>query len=164
MEPLTKIKVDVIGQWAEHRQQFSADIYEYFGYGIKRFRNEMQNGDVTFVRIESTEPVYEMPEHDDIVVAKIHSLNGKKFERLTVGDDAFNADDNDTLVLDDLEDTWDQAEENNTTRGKHPYPGFYPWFIVAVLVVTGVLLAVVYGVVRNCSKKQERQNYKFTGI
>ena len=163
MEPLTKIKVDVIGQWAEHRQQFSADIYEYFGYGIKRFRNEMQNGDVTFVRIESTEPVYEVPESDDIVVAKIHSLNGKKFERLTAEEDAFNADDNDTLVLDDLEETWDD-EDSTTTEGKHPYPGFYPWFIVAVLVVTGVLLAAVYGVVRNCSKKQERQNYKFTGI
>ncbi|XP_065367701.1 uncharacterized protein LOC135960358 [Calliphora vicina] len=161
MESKTKIKVDVIGQWAEHQQQFTADIYEYFGYGIKRFRNEMQNGTVTFVRIESTEPVYEMPEKDDIVVAKIHSLGGKKFERLTAEEDSFGLDNNDTLALNEFEETWED-EENQS--GNQPYPGFYPWFIVAVLVVAGVILAAIYGVVRNCSKKEQRQNYKFTGI
>ncbi|KAM7343082.1 uncharacterized protein ACRADG_010229 [Cochliomyia hominivorax] len=161
MQPKTKIKVDIIGQWAEHIQQFTADIYEYFGYGIKRFRNEMENGEVTFVRIESTEPVYEIPEIDDIVIPKIHSLNGKKFERLTAEEDTFDLDSNDTLILDDLED-WDEYEE--TREGKHPYPGFKPWFIIAVLVVAGVILAAIYGIVRHCSKSEERRNYKFTGI
>lgn len=161
MESKTKIKVDVIGQWAEHLQQFTADIYEYFGYGIKRFRNEMQNGSVTFVRIESTEPVYEVPEKDDIVVAKIHSLGGKKFERLTAEEDSFGLDNNDTLALNELEETWEDEDDHS---GNQPYPGFYPWFIVAVLVVAGVILAAIYGVVRNCSKKDQRQNYKFTGI
>ncbi|KNC21107.1 hypothetical protein FF38_04335 [Lucilia cuprina] len=161
MEPKTKIKVDVIGQWAEHREQFNADIYEYFGYGIKRFRNEMKNGSVTFVRIESTEPVYEIPEEDDIVVAKIHSLGGKKFERLSAEEDSFGLDVNESMTLNELDNNWED-EENHT--GNRPYPGFYPWFIVAVLVVAGVILAAIYGVVRNYSKKNERQNYKFTGI
>lgn len=162
MEPKTKIKVDVIGQWAEHIQQFTADIYEYFGYGIKRFRNEMQNGQVKFVRIESTEPVFEVPEKDDIVVAKIHSLGGKKFERLTAEEDSFDPDnDNDTLVLNELEETWEGDEFYNENQ---PSSSLYPWLIITVIVVAGILLAAVYGVVRKCSKKTERQNYKFTGI
>lgn len=161
MDAKTKIKVDVIGQWAEHVQQFSADIYEYFGHGIKRFRNEMQNGQVTFVRIESTEPVYEKPEIDDIVTSKIYTLNGKELERLTAEEDSFGWDNNDTLSLNDIDENWEEEEHH---KGKHPYPGFYPWFIVAVLVVAGIILAALYVVIRNCSKKEQRQNYKFTGI
>ncbi|XP_073814064.1 uncharacterized protein isoform X2 [Musca autumnalis] len=175
MEPKTKVRVDIIGQWAEDHQEFSADIYEYFGYGVKRFHNEMQHGNVTFVRIESTEPVYEMPEKEDIVASQIHSINGKRFERLTddaEDDDMFGAY-NDTEGGDfgDLEGLFEDEDamsvdgiREDTDRKGNSNSGFYPWFILIVLVVGGILVATVYAVARHYSSKDERRRYKFTGI
>lgn len=167
----TKINVDIIGQWADHRQQFTADIYEYFGYGIKRFRSEMHNGHVTFVRIESTEPVYEMPESNDIVVASIHSLGGKKYERIEEEDFArvLNATDLEDFEFSEDDDDEKEAEERayhaqTKRKGHSPYPGFYPWFLVAVLIFAAFLLAVIYVTVRTCTNREDRQKYRFTGL
>ncbi|XP_005185348.2 uncharacterized protein LOC101898722 [Musca domestica] len=172
MEPKTKVRVDIIGQWAEDQQEFSADIYEYFGYGVKRFHNEMQHGNVTFMRIESTEPVYEMPEEDDIVIPQIHSIDGKPFERMTAAEDddmfgAYNETDED--FRDDLEALFEDGMitdviREDTENESDSNSGFYPWFILVVLIVGGILVGTVYLVSRHYGAKDERRRYKFTGI
>lgn len=172
MEPKTKVRVDIIGQWAEDQQEFSADIYEYFGYGVKRFHNEMQHGNVTFMRIESTEPVYEMPEEDDIVIPQIHSIDGKPFERMTAAEDddmfgAYNETDED--FRDDLEALFEDGMitdgiREDTENESNSNSGFYPWFILVVLIVGGILVGTVYLVSRHYGAKDERRRYKFTGI
>ncbi|XP_075168902.1 uncharacterized protein LOC142241040 [Haematobia irritans] len=161
MDPKTKVRVDLIGQWSEHQHMFSADIYEYFGSGIKRFHNEMKNGNVTFMRIDSTEPVYEMPEDEDIVVPRLHSLDGKLFQRMTDGNYTDAEEDggefgdlfDDDINVDDLEASSD-----------HNGSSLYPWFIVVLMGVGGLLLGAVYASIRSYSKKEDRRKYKFTGV
>lgn len=171
MDPKTKVRIDLIGQWAEDKQEFSADIYEYFGYGVKRFHGEMQNGSVTFMRIESTEPVFELPEIEDIVKPRIHSIDGKPFERMLAEEDTF-MNDNETYSDDiaDLEGLFEDdimsvdGLRDGTDRENNSSSGLYAWFIISLFIVGGILLAVVYGVARNYGAREERQKYKFTGI
>ncbi|XP_013113843.2 uncharacterized protein LOC106091749 isoform X1 [Stomoxys calcitrans] len=163
MDPKTKVRVDLIGQWAEHQHIFNADIYEYFGSGIKRFHDEMKNGNVSFMRIDSTEPVYEMPEPEDIVVAHLHSLNGKLFQRLTE-----EANETDTEA-DDFGDVFEDDDEEMHVEGLRDDTdddgwGLYPWFVLILLAVGGILLAAIYGTVQKYSDKREPRKYKFTGV
>lgn len=136
----------MIGQWAEHHQQFNADVFDYFGYGIKRYRNEIHHGEVTFTRIESAEPVYETPDSTHLTGTTLHSAEEKKFERLVMAED-----ENITQTS-----NWDI----DTYYNSHPYPGFYPWFVAGSIAVAVVLLAVVFNMVRIWSKKEEKKLYK----
>lgn len=152
MDPKSSVTLNINGQWAEHRQQFSADIYEYFGHGILRFKRELHNGVATFTLIESTESVYESPEsslltHPTLFKATSPKPVSDKFERL--------------------------VEENSTNetdtaaklpKGKTPYPSFYPWFIVSLLILGAAILLSVYGMVRSCSKGKDGEKYKFSGL
>ncbi|XP_067627967.1 enolase-binding protein isoform X2 [Eurosta solidaginis] len=147
MDPRSTVNVEVIGQWAEHRKQFNADVLEYFGYGIKRFRNEIHHGEVTFTRIESAEPVYETPDSSFLTAITKHTL-GKKLERLEMPN---GANVTESPELDD--------EEFADSDG-HPYPGFYPWFVAGSLVVAAVLLFVIIGMVRAWSKREQTKRYK----
>ncbi|XP_004520272.1 uncharacterized protein LOC101456989 [Ceratitis capitata] len=144
MDARTSVKVEVIGQWAEHRQQFNADVYDYYGYGIKRLRNEIHRGEVTFTRIESTEPVFETPDSTHLTSSSLHLLGGQKFERLEMAENVT------------ISPEWDTDAYYNA----HPYPGFYPWFVGGSIVVAVVLLAVVFSMVRIWSKKEEKRLYK----
>lgn len=146
MDPRTSVKVEVIGQWAEHHKQFNADVFDYFGYGIKRYRNEIHRGEVTFTRIESVEPVYETPDSTHLTSITLHSGEEKKFERLEMVDT-----ENFTQTPD-----WD----TNSYYDSHPYPGFYPWFVAGSIAVAVVLLVVVFNMVRIWSKKEEKKLYK----
>ncbi|XP_054739452.1 uncharacterized protein LOC129245365 [Anastrepha obliqua] len=150
MDARTSVNVEVIGQWAEHHQQFNADVFEYFGYGIKRYRNEIHHGEVTFTRIESAEPVYETPDSKHLAASTLHNMGGNKFERMEMADG-----ENGTQMA-----GWDDEELSGSSHDGHPYPGFYPWFVVGTIVVAVVLLTVVIGMVRAWSKIEEKKLYK----
>ncbi|XP_037928522.1 uncharacterized protein LOC119679022 [Teleopsis dalmanni] len=151
MDPKSSVKVDVTGQWAEHQRQFTADIYEYFGYNIKRFYDDITHGKANFVKIESTEPVFETIESSNMASITVHNEQNEKkpaktSERLTEQHQHKHSE------VESLTDV--------PTGSGHPYPGFYPYAVAGAIIIGAVLLVSVINMIRICSKEAENKKYK----
>ncbi|XP_030387869.1 uncharacterized protein LOC115634351 [Scaptodrosophila lebanonensis] len=147
MDGESEVQVQVIGQWTDQQREFSADIYEYYGHGISHIKQKLKSGQVTFVRIDSTEPVFEAPESGNVAKASLFKEPSTS-ARLTLNGT------NSTEWEDDDEE-WDNQSSGN------PYPSFYPWFVISCLVLAAVVVFALYGVVRSYSKRDtNRQKYE----
>uniref|UniRef100_A0A1A9WIG2 Uncharacterized protein n=1 Tax=Glossina brevipalpis TaxID=37001 RepID=A0A1A9WIG2_9MUSC len=172
-EPRSNIDVNVIGQWSENHQKFKADVYEYYGSGIRRFKKELNDGDITFTRIENAEPVFDIPTENDLVESNPYSIKGKPMERIIAEEDTFKKENISLIEGDDDDDDeklhpWllDEDVETNDLEDSDDdfYSDLYPWIILGVLVVAVVSLAIIIGIVHVCSKKEPREKYKFNPL
>ncbi|KAH8305883.1 hypothetical protein KR018_000786 [Drosophila ironensis] len=140
MDPRSEVKVQVIGQWMDQHRQFSADIYEYFGYGLRRYRQPLVGGQLTFVRIDNTEPVFAAPESNNL--AKASLFRESKAAQLKEGGNFTE---------------WEQAQEDGDSE---PDSGSYGWSVVSCLLVGFVVVLTIYVIVRRQSRKsQQSQRY-----
>ncbi|KAH8327027.1 hypothetical protein KR074_000913 [Drosophila pseudoananassae] len=141
MDPRSEVKVQVIGQWVDQHRQFSADIYEYYGYGLKRYKEPMNGGHITFVRIDNTEPVFSAPESNNLVKASL--FQDSKAAKLKDGS-AGNFTE------------WENAQEDPDDEES----GFYGWFVVTSLLVAFIVVLGIYVVIRRQHRKNsQRQQY-----
>jgi len=139
MDAKSDVKVQIIGQWVDQHREFSADIYEYYGHGLVRFKQAITNARLTFVRIDGTEPAFESPESSNLAKASLFRDMDAAPARLSV---------NGSMKFDE----WEAEEEESS---------FYPWFVISCLLIGIVLVVVVYGIVRVYNKKnKEKQRYE----
>ncbi|EDW31739.1 GL10795 [Drosophila persimilis] len=140
MDPRSEVKVQVIGQWVDQHREFSADIYEYYGNGLRRYRQPISGARLTFVRIDNTEPAFEAPESNNLVKASL--FREHQLSRLSLNGSAANFTE------------WENATEDEDE------PGFYSWFVVTCLLVAVAVIIGVYLIVRTQSRKsKKRQKY-----
>ncbi|KAL7738431.1 hypothetical protein ACLKA6_006743 [Drosophila palustris] len=139
MDAKSDVKVQIIGQWVDQHREFSADVYEYYGHGLVRFKLPITGARLTLVRIDGTEPAFEAPESSNLAKASLFRDMDAAPAKLSVNGSAeFNE--------------WEAEEEGSS---------FYPWFVISCLLIGIVLVIVIYGIVRVYNKKQkERQKYE----
>ncbi|KAM8713663.1 hypothetical protein ACLKA7_013912 [Drosophila subpalustris] len=139
MDAKSDVKVQIIGQWVDQHREFSADVYEYYGHGLVRFKLPITGARLTLVRIDGTEPAFEAPESSNLAKASLFRDMDAAPAKLSVnGSTEFNE--------------WEAEEEGSS---------FYPWFVISCLLIGIVLVIVIYGIVRVYNKKQkERQKYE----
>ncbi|XP_034653969.1 uncharacterized protein LOC117892087 [Drosophila subobscura] len=141
MDPRSEVKVQVIGQWVDQHREFSADIYEYYGNGLRRYRQPISGARLTFVRIDNTEPAFEAPESNNLVKASL--FRDQHLSRLSLNESGTNFTE------------WDNATEDNEDE-----PSFYSWFVVTCLLLAVAVIIAVYLIVRTQSRKnKKRQKY-----
>ncbi|XP_017054166.1 uncharacterized protein LOC108096797 [Drosophila ficusphila] len=142
MDPRSEVKVQVIGQWVDQHRQFGADIYEYYGHGLRRCRQPLIGAQLTFVRIDKTEPVFMAPESNNLAKASLFREQKKgKLE----------ADPSGNFT------EWENAQEEDADEDE---PGFYGWFVVTSLLLALLVILGIYLLVRIHSKRnKQRQMY-----
>ncbi|KAH8401198.1 hypothetical protein KR009_003584 [Drosophila setifemur] len=140
MDPRSEVKVQVIGQWVDQHRVFSADIYEYFGNGLRRYKQPLTGAQLTFVRIDNTEPVFEAPESNNLVKASL--FREEKHSNLKDGSSG------------------NTTEWGNVREEEDEEPGFYGWVVVTSLLLALLLILGIYVLVRRQSRKnKQRQMY-----
>ncbi|EDV98314.1 uncharacterized protein LOC6568971 [Drosophila grimshawi] len=141
MDAKSEVKLQVIGQWVDQHREFDADIYEYFGHGLLRYKQPLNGGRLTFVRIDSTEPAFEAPDSRNLAKASLFRDANASPARMSVNaTEGYNE--------------WSSVEEEGNSS-------FYPWFVLSCLLFAIVLVVVIYGIVRVYNKKtKERQKYE----
>lgn len=139
MDAHSEVKVQIIGQWVDQHREFNADIFEYYGHGLVRYKMPIIAARLTFIRIDGTEPAFEAAESDNLAKASLFRDMDAAPARLSLnGSSEFSE--------------WDGDEEESS---------FYPWFVVSCLLIGVVLIVVVYGVVRVYNKKnKQKQKYE----
>ncbi|XP_016978063.1 uncharacterized protein LOC108043766 [Drosophila rhopaloa] len=142
MDPRSEVKVQVIGQWVDQHREFGADIYEYYGHGLRRYRQPLAGAQLTFVRIDNTEPAFMAPESNNL--AKASLFRDHKTDKLKE-DPSGNFTE------------WENAQEEDFDEDE---PGFYGWFVVISLLLALAVILGIYLVVRTHSRRnKQRQMY-----
>lgn len=144
MDARSEVKVQVIGQWVDQHREFGADIYEYYGHGLRRYKQPLTGARLTFVRIDNTEPVFQAPESNNLVKASLfrEQKAGKLKENQTGSN--FTEWENSELDSDSDEDE----------------PGFYGWFVVCALLLALIVVLGIYLLVRTQTRRnKQRQMY-----
>jgi len=140
MDPRSEVRVQVIGQWVDQHREFGADIYEYYGHGLRRFRQPLLGARLTFVRIDNTEPVFMAPESSNLAKASL-------FREQKAGQLKEDPSGNFT--------EWENAQEEADSDG------YYGWFVVTSLLLALVVILGIYLVVRTHSRRhKQRQRYE----
>ncbi|XP_017867157.1 PREDICTED: uncharacterized protein LOC108616465 [Drosophila arizonae] len=141
MDARSEVKVQVIGQWMDLHREISADLYNYYGFGLQHYRQHISGVQLTFVRIDDTEPAFESPESNNLVKASLFRDMDSAPARMSV---------NGSAVFTEWEAEHQQADDS-----------FYPWFVISCLLFGIIVLILVYGIVRVYNKKtKERQKYE----
>ncbi|XP_062132721.1 enolase-binding protein [Drosophila sulfurigaster albostrigata] len=141
MDPHSDVRVQVIGQWVDQHREFGADVHEYYGHGLARFKLPITGARLTFVRIDNTEPVFEAAESSNLAKASLFRDMDAAPARLSVNGS-----------MEQITE-WEADEEEESS--------FYPWFVISCLLIGIVLIAVVYGVVRVYHKRnKQKQKYE----
>ncbi|XP_068145913.1 enolase-binding protein [Drosophila tropicalis] len=147
MDPLSEVRVQVIGQWVDQYREFSGDIYEYYGHGLRRYKQALSQAKLTLVRVDNTEPVFEAPESSNLAKASLFREHiGSSHSKLMVNGSHSNFTE------------WEQAVDDDSAEESS---GFYGWFVVICLLVALAIILSVFAIVRSQSKRlQERQKYE----
>ncbi|XP_016996537.2 uncharacterized protein [Drosophila takahashii] len=136
MDPRSEVKVQVIGQWVDQHREFGADIYEYYGHGLRRYSQPMTGGRLTFVRIDNTEPVFMAPESSNLAKASLfHEQKAGKLKEDPSGNFT----------------EWENVQEDEE-------PGFYCWFVVTSLFLALLVILGIYLVVRTQSRRTKQRH------
>ncbi|XP_064535850.1 uncharacterized protein LOC135426599 [Drosophila montana] len=142
MDARSEVKVEIIGQWVDQHRELNADIYEYYGHGLMRYKQPIAGVRLTFVRIDSTEPAFEAPESDNLAKASL-------FQDMAAAPARMSA--NGSIEFRE----WEAEEQQGGSSS------FYPWFVISCLLFGILLVTLVYGIVRVYNKKtKERQKYE----
>lgn len=142
MDARSEVKVQVIGQWVDQHREISADMYNYYGFGLQHYKQPISGVQLTFVRIDETEPAFESPESDNLVKASLFRDMDSAPAKLSK---------NGSAVFTEWEVDHQQADDSS----------FYPWFVISCLLFGIIVLFLVYGIVRVYNKKtKERQKYE----
>ena len=158
MDPKASVKVDVIGQWAELKRVFNANVYEYFGYGIRRLFKEVQNCAASYLLIDTSEAVYGAPESSYLAAITVHGNSNKSANLVTVEHSS---------TPEAVEEAGEWEGEDFSSAGDHPYPNFYCWAVAGAIVVGIALLGSVCGMVRYWSQDSAdnaKKHYKFSTV
>ncbi|KAH8252327.1 hypothetical protein KR038_006414 [Drosophila bunnanda] len=146
MDARSEVKVQVIGQWVDQHREFGADVYEYYGHGLRRYKQPLTGARLTFIRIDNTEPVFQTPESNNLAKASLfrEQKAGKLKENHNHTAGNFTEWENSELDSDSEEDE----------------PGFYGWFVVCALLLALVVVLGLYLVIRTQSRRsKQRQAY-----
>lgn len=139
MDAHSEVKVQIIGQWVDQHREFNADIFEYYGHGLIRYKMPIISAKLTFVRIDGTEPAFEAAESDNLVKASLFRDMDASPARLSLNSSSEFRE-------------WEADDQESS---------FYPWFVVSCLLIGVVVLVVVYGVVRVYNKRnKQKQKYE----
>ncbi|EDW56654.1 uncharacterized protein LOC6615407 [Drosophila sechellia] len=143
MDPRSEVKVQVIGQWVDQHREFGADIYEYYGHGLRRYKETLTGARLTFIRIDNTEPVFMAPESSNLAKSSL-------FREPKVGQIREDPSGNYT--------EWENAQEEDYDEEG---PGFYCWFVVTCLLLAIAIILGIYIVVSAHNRRnKKRQMYE----